>query len=74
MIRHILSKMSVASHELTPSSSCLIKADTIGSVLVIFSVASYNKISSDFLSRDDVKVLRYKSKSWSVDGLTDRMH
>ena len=61
--------MSVASHELTLSSSCLITADRIGSVLTIFSVASYNKLSSDFLSRDDVKVLRYKSKSWSVHGV-----
>ena len=63
--------MSVASHELTLSSSCLITADRIDtfSVLMIFSVASYNIISSDFLSRDDMKVLRYKSKSWSVHGV-----
>ena len=61
--------MSVASHELTLSSSCLITADGIGSVLMIFSIASNNKISSDFLYRDDAKVLRYKAKSWPVHGV-----
>ena len=60
--------MSVASHELTLSSSCRITADGIGRVLMIFSIASNNKISSDILYRDDAKVLRYKAKSWPVDG------
>ena len=47
-MKHILSKTIVASHELTLSSSCLITADRIENVLIIFSIASYDKIFSDW--------------------------
>ena len=46
-MRRNLSKEFVASHELTLSSSCLLIADSIDNMLMTFSVASYDKISSD---------------------------
>ena len=43
MIKHILSQKFVASHKLALSST----AHRIDNVLMIFSIASYDKISSD---------------------------
>ena len=47
VIKQILSKKFVASHELTLSFSCLLAADNIDNVLMTLSFASYDKISPD---------------------------
>ena len=47
VMKHISTKKFVASHELTLSSSWLLTEDSINNVLMTFSIASYDKISSD---------------------------